>query len=58
MLDLTSRLLNNGQHFLIVVILDRLCEGIKQVLLIQGCLIRHWANVRVLHLDVKALLLG
>lgn len=57
MLDRTIRLLNNRQDLLIVVVLDTLCERVKQVLFMHSRLVRDWADVGILDLDVQALLL-
>lgn len=57
-LNCAIRLLNGWQHFLVVVVLDSLSEGIKQDLFVDKGLVGHWTDVCVLNLDIQTLLLG
>lgn len=46
------------QDLFVVVVLDALREGVQQVFLVVLRLVRHWADVSVLNLDVEALGVG
>jgi hypothetical protein len=52
------RSLDGGQDLLVIIILDRGCKGLKEVLLMLSSLIQDRADVGVLDADVEAFLQG
>jgi hypothetical protein len=57
-LDCAARLANLWLHFFVVVVLYRFAKRVQKQFLVVGCLVRHRADVGVVHFDVQAFLDG